>query len=106
MPNLVPEGVEIEPMLLIPFIENAFKHGLTTKKPCEIAISIKTEDHFINLEVTNSMTPKKAQLKNAAGIGMANTRQRLEIAYPAKYELEIKKDEKLYQVKLSINLEK
>lgn len=106
LPEAPPEGIEIEPMILIPFIENPFKHGLTTEKPCEINITIKLEGHHLFLKVENQVFPSKnAHRGNPSGIGMANTQQRLEHSYRGKYQLEIDKDEHRHRVKLDINLE-
>ncbi len=96
---------EIEPMILIPFIENAFKHGLTTKYPCVIFISIKIEANRLVLEVENDIFPQKTEEnRTESGIGLANTRQRLERGYTGKYLLDIKNNGKKHRVELIIYL--
>lgn len=95
----------IEPMILIPFIENAFKHGLTTKYPCVIFISIKIESNRLILEVENDIFPQKTEEnRTESGIGLANTRQRLERGYIGKYLLNIKNDGQKHRVELIIYL--
>lgn len=106
LPKNPAEDLEIEPMILIPFIENAFKHGLTAEKPCEIDISIKLEGQHLFLKVENQVFPSQnVHRGNPSGIGMANTRQRLEHSYREKYRLDIEKNEEAHRVKLDINLE-
>lgn len=104
LPDNVPP-LEIEPMMLIPFIENAFKHGLTTKQPCEIVISIKVAEKQLTLNVENDTFPlKSAQNGTVSGIGLVNTRQRLEYSYAGKHTLNIEKLDTKHRVALNIEL--
>jgi two-component system, LytTR family, sensor kinase len=99
-----PPQIDIEPMILISFIENAFKHGLTTSRPCEIFISIKTTDHHLLRHVENDIVPNKNPKNgNVSGIGLANTRQRLEHSYPQKHTLHIEDDGQKHRVQLHIH---
>lgn len=104
----VPENAppfEIEPMILIPFIENAFKHGLTTKQPCDIFISIQIIGTQLILNVVNDIFPMKTtQNGTVSGIGLANTRQRLEYSYAEKHALHIEKSDTKHRVALNIEL--
>lgn len=96
---------DIEPMLLISFVENAFKHGLTTRQHCEIGISVKKTGNVLHLHVENDILPAKmAPDGNAPGIGLANTRQRLEHSYPARHVLSIDNDGKKHRVRLVLDL--
>ncbi|MBK9491805.1 MAG: histidine kinase [Haliscomenobacter sp.] len=105
LPSVVPPEIEIEPMILIPFIENAFKHGLTTKAACELLVSIQLRGKQLTLEVKNPVLPlKPEQSGNPSGIGLANTQQRLEHSYPNKHSLSIHNDGQTHVVKLQINL--
>jgi two-component system, LytTR family, sensor kinase len=100
----VPEKV-IEPMILISFIENAFKHGLTTKIPCEISIIIKLMENHLSLWVENIVLPPKlSQNGNVSGIGLSNTRQRLLHSYPERHTLSITNDHQKHIVDLQIDL--
>lgn len=95
----------IEPMILISFIENAFKHGLTTKHPCEIGIFIKVSERQLYLEVENQVLPAKmAQNGQVSGIGLSNTIQRLDHNYPGRHTLNIENDGIKHIVKLEISL--
>lgn len=105
LPRQLPENSQIEPMILIPFIENAFKHGLSTRQQCELVISLTVEDGHLSLVVKNPLiNGKPPQAGNPSGIGMANTRQRLEHSYPGKYQLKVDDDGQQHLVELKLNL--
>jgi hypothetical protein len=104
-PQNLPPGIQIEPMILIPFIENAFKHGLTTRQACEIFISIKTQGDRLSLVVKNPLLPdKQAHNGNNSGIGMANTRQRLEHSYAGAHTLRVENGGEEHRVELELRL--
>ena len=105
MPENTPEN-RIEPMILIPFIENAFKHGLTTRQPCDISISIKTDQRRLVLRVENQDFSENQSPANPgeSGIGLANTRQRLEQSYPSQHQLTIEHNGKKHRIDLTIEL--
>jgi sensor histidine kinase YesM len=90
----------IEPLLLLPFIENAFKHGLAeeTRDGFVQIIVCRTEKELI-LEVVNSKPASHAP-QQVPGIGIANVRKRLELLYPGRYTLHLQEDEKQYRVNL------
>lgn len=89
----VPENIhdfEIAPMILLPFIENAFKHGVSTIRPCHIFIKLSQDHNKLRLEVINSIFTEQLSGPEAkTGIGLANTRRRLDLIYAGKYALEI-----------------
>ena len=103
LPSSLAYDCQIEPMILIPFIENAFKHGLTTKQPCTLSVSLKVNDCQLVLEVENPMLPPK-QSTDPSGVGMSNTRQRLEHSYAGRYQLDVSNDATTYRVELKLNL--
>lgn len=104
-PEDLPHGMLIEPMILIPFIENAFKHGLTTRQQCRILVAITVHEKELRLVVENPIHPgKQPQGNHPSGIGMANTRQRLEHSYKGKYRLQVDDDEQLHKVTLEMSL--
>ncbi len=106
LPQHLSSGTQIEPMILIPFIENAFKHGLTTRQTCDIFISIKVEGSRLSLMVKNPLLPAKQNHNGASsGIGLTNTRQRLAHSYPKSHTLKIETAEEEHQVVLELNLE-
>lgn len=92
----------IAPMLLIPFVENAFKHGSKLHQP-GIIIRLMTSPGRINFEVSNYIRKSVNDDDNqASGIGLANIRRRLELLYPGKHDLVISKDEEMFRINLEI----
>lgn len=98
-----PNALQIAPLLLIPFVENAFQYGISLEHPSYIDISIEVEDRQLHMHIANSRPPGLGQ-KHGAGTGIANARQRLERAYPARHNLHITSTEETFTVKLTINL--
>jgi two-component system, LytTR family, sensor kinase len=97
--------VSIAPMLFLPFIENAFKHGVSAVQPSNIDIQIRQSGNKIFVEVKNTLfTDKRAILDESNGIGLANTQRRLDLLYPGKYQLEVteNKEEKEFEVHLEL----
>ncbi len=94
---------EIAPMVLITFIENAFKHGTATIEKCFVTIDIKVIKGKLHLKVVNSVPQHKKEVVSTK-IGLKNTRERLEIVYPKKHQLEITQNEHDYTVNLVIEL--
>lgn len=92
--------LSISPMILVPFVENAFKHGDFRNKGFNMRISDENEIlHFYLLNY------KKQKMKDqGSGIGIENVRKRLEILYPQQYTLIIKDSEQEFVVDLKINL--
>ncbi len=99
------EGYEMAPMLLMPFVENAFKHGTAGIKPCEITVKVALKKEKLQLQVINSV-PCVAKAPVSTGVGLENTRQRLEMLYPGKYQLDIVSLADQYQVDLLLPLKK
>ena len=95
----------IEPMLLIPFIENAFKHGTSVLKNPEIHISIEEKQGTLLLEVKNKFVTTIRDNKNN-GIGLTNVGRRLELLYPTKHTLNQTIEKDWYSVFLTIDLTK
>lgn len=95
---------EIDPMLLIPFVENAFKHGTGFIENPQIDIELKAENNILYFSVSNRYDPSSQQIKDkASGIGLVNVRRRLDLLHPGKYKLDIKEDNNLFTVFLIIN---
>jgi two-component system, LytTR family, sensor kinase len=105
MPPVGKQSGQLEPMLLIPFIENAFKHGLTTQKPCKIFIAIQFLDNTLVLKVENDVFPqKKIEKRDEPGIGLSHTRQRLEHSYTDAHTLKIEDDGSKHRVNLTLHV--
>lgn len=96
----------IEPMLLIPFVENAFKHGTGTLETAVIDISLSVDEatRQMRFNVTNDVGPADDSKDDSSGIGIANVRRRLAILYPDKHELIIANTPDKFTVDLTIHL--
>ncbi|MCG2615759.1 histidine kinase [Terrimonas sp. NA20] len=96
----------VAPMLLIPFIENAFKHGIRLTKPSYIIIKFHCDTKGIYLDVVNSRHPKTAGPgeEEHSGVGLENVKQRLQLIYPEKYTLQVHEDDAAFQIRLFIQL--
>ncbi len=96
----------ISPMILIPFVENAFKHGISLQSPSHIKITLQTSGHILYFDVHNSIhlksnnDPEKLQ----SGIGLKNVKQRLALIYPDRHELIIRESAKEFFIHLTLQL--
>ena len=95
-------GKTIAPFLLIPFVENAFKHGsFATIDSSYVKIKIEETNEGLLLNVENSVKKKSS---SESGIGIQNAQRRLELLMPNRYDLEIEPGESNYQVNLNLAL--
>lgn len=94
----------IEPMLLIPFVENAFKHGYGMVAKPSIEIGLKVTDNQLLFEVKNKYNQANLQKDKVSGIGLANVKRRLELLYPADHQLDIQQHDGWFNVSLKIKL--
>lgn len=99
-------GLQIAPMLLIPFIENAFKHGISLREPSHIKITLQTKEDKLYFDVHNSIhtRPDNDPEKGKSGIGLVNVKQRLKLLYNNKHELIIRENASEFFIHLTINL--
>jgi LytS/YehU family sensor histidine kinase len=102
----VPVGAyEIEPMLLIPFVENAFKHGVGRIEAPAIEIHLRVKDGALHFSVGNRYNPVEGEVKDkSSGIGLANVKRRLNLLYGRQHALRIQKDKDWFAVSLELNL--
>lgn len=97
-------NLEIVPLLLISLIENAFKHGVSASNPSYIRVSMNEKDGIVTFISENSNFPKPATDRSGRGIGVANTRKRLDLVYGSNYTWKQTSDADSYRVEISINL--
>lgn len=95
---------KIAPMILMPFIENAFKHGVNPDQESYINIRVDILKNQLELIVENQHVKTIQALHTQSGVGIENTKSRLELLYPRKYFLSINNGENHYSVKLNITL--
>lgn len=103
----IPENTEggIEPMLLIPFVENAFKHGVGLIREPFIKIDLSLVDNKLIFNVKNKFSAESNEEKDdASGIGLRNVMRRLELLYGSNHQLFIEQDKELFTVHLTIHL--
>ena len=79
LPENVPGGKTVAPLLFMTFIENAFKHGISYKKVSEINISLRVENDKIHFICSNTKPDKNEKKQTEGGVGLTNTRRRLEL---------------------------
>lgn len=92
---------KIAPLLLMSFIENAFKYGVNQEEDSAIYIDVSITDSRLYLQVINNKVSPSEDIF-PCGYGLANTKQRLQLLYPNSHQLEILEDKKIYSVKLQI----
>jgi len=95
---------KIEPLLLAPFVENAFKHSFSYKKESEVLVSIKAiENERLVFKVSNTIGDHTSVIKNRAGIGLENIKRRLNLIYPDKHQLELDRTDDHFNVTLRLD---
>ena len=96
----------IAPMLLIPFVENAFKHGISLDHRSWITIDLRCRENNIAFTVCNSIQPAPANdpEKDKQGIGNSNVMHRLNLIYPSRHTIQLSQTDKEYFVNLTIQL--
>ncbi|WP_197901704.1 sensor histidine kinase [Rhodocytophaga rosea] len=99
--------VQIAPMILLPFVENAFKHGVSSLHASRISIALQQQPGQLEVKVRNTMfSEQNKSLEQGNGIGLVNTRRRLDLLYPDHYNLSVAEDttQHEYLVHLTLDL--
>lgn len=99
------ENIKITPLLLLPLVENAFKH--TGNKEGFIEVKAILNEENLDFVVRNNFehyTPEPTQVKEEGGIGLVNIRRRLDLLYPERHKLTIKEEETIFTANLNIQL--
>lgn len=96
-------GITVAPMLLIPFVENSFKHGAIIEGHLNISMSIAMKENTLFFEIANSAHEKN---ESDQGIGLENIQKRLEMLYKNQYSLKIDHHQNLFTVQLTIHLKR
>jgi LytS/YehU family sensor histidine kinase len=97
------QGKYIAPLLILPFLENAFKHGTSQQlEKSWMSIDIAVKDFFLNCKVVNSKNEMVAFSEN--GVGVNNVKKRLELLYPGRHELNLADEGSFFVVSLLVEL--
>lgn len=97
------EWKKIPPLLLMTFVENAFKYGISNHEPSPIVIRVETGEKELYFETINKLYEKKTQLERT-GIGQQNALKRLQHMYPSKHNISLDSNNGFYTVKLTLQL--
>lgn len=97
-------GCFIEPMLLIPFIENAFKHGVGMLNKPYINIQLTVQEKTLDFNISNNYNLTNHSKDKASGIGLVNVQNRLQLLYPGKHLLEIEDKNGVFSAHLKLDL--
>jgi len=106
--RLVTEGdldsIRIAPLLLVPFVENALKHGLDSEGRGKVEIDVRRDGPRLDIRVENTRRPAGETLRKPPGVGLANVRKRLELLYPKRHALIVEETAETFRVHLSLQL--
>jgi len=108
VPVMIPDKTDdiyIAPLLLLPFVENCFKHGTSNmlQNPW-INLTIELQETTLVMKLMNGKTPLNGNVQEKQGIGINNVSQRLNLLYKDKYDLQIREDEEVFVVDLKVEL--
>ena len=101
----IPENAQIAPMLLLPFVENSFKHGKGNDGKLKISIELSLDDEIMDFRIINSLG-EKTERSDGEGIGLENIQRRLQILYENDHKLKVEDDKDNFRVSLNLNLAK
>lgn len=104
VPPQLPE-LKLPPLMLIIFVENAFKHGISYREESFVDIKVRVENKRLLFSCSNSKPTQIQRTNEKGGMGLQNVRQRLELLYDDDYTLDISDGEKTYEVKLDIPMQ-
>ncbi len=103
--HIAPPGGSVAPLLLLPFVENCFKHGAGgTTGDVKIWINLQLQNNVLEFEVKNTVEDLEVK-SNPQGIGLKNVRRQLDLIYPDRYELFTGRQNGIYVVQLKVRLE-
>jgi LytS/YehU family sensor histidine kinase len=100
----VQQNIEIAPLLFISLIENAFKHGVSSSRPSKIVISLTASENELIFTCDNTNYPKDDADRSGSGIGLENTRRRLDLMYANRYEWQQSLENDIYHVRIKLRM--
>lgn len=100
------ETIMIEPLLLVPIVENCFKHGdFAENSAAYVSLSLTLEGHTLNFKAVNTYNPQQRQKDRTGGVGLENIKRRLQLQYPDRHRLHIETDNRIFSLELSLELQ-
>lgn len=103
--DIISEEIEVAPMLLIPFVENAFKHGNIIGGFLRVEVVVSILENKLNFSIKNTVLNRDGT-QNEVGIGLENIRKRLDLVYKDNYQLKIENNNHWFTVNLIVNTSK
>lgn len=102
----VNDQLEIAPLVFIPFVENAFKHGISDEQTENwLRVKLSSQHNQLTFKVENSLSPNKVLKDEPSGFGLKNVERRLALSYPDKHNLQVISQNDKFSVQLKIELE-
>jgi hypothetical protein len=99
-----PAGKKIAPLVLISIVENAFKYGVNPEENSSIMVDLTVHEYFLVFLVRNNKVRTNVGENERSGIGVENTRNRLQMIYPGKHKFEIQENSREFSVLLTLQL--
>ena len=100
----VKQNMEIAPLLFISLVENAFKHGVSSSRPSKIDIRLLQNEGELIFNCDNTNFPKDDADRSGSGIGLENTRRRLDLMYAGRYTWEQALEDDIYHIRITLNI--
>ncbi len=99
-----PKNYQIAPLILVNFVENAFKYGFNAEEDSKISVNIVIEEGKLNFKVYNRIVNTNIKSDHSSKVGLHNTLERLKHTYSKKHQLKINNDGKIFEVELNLIL--
>ena len=98
------QDCKIAPMLLIPFVENAFKHGINPNEASTLFLNFSSNKDKLRFQLINSVDDdyRHSDFEKGFGIGISNVEKRLDLIYPRKHKLSVEREDQVFSVELEI----
>ncbi|MCG2459772.1 histidine kinase [Flavobacteriaceae bacterium F89] len=96
------QNLPIAPMILLPFVENAFKHGISINESSVIQLFLNVTKDTLSFKVKNKIHNEQPTIGNSSGVGLKNVKRRLDLIYPNKYQLKMSEKNDIYTIDLEI----
>ncbi|MBD0280065.1 MAG: sensor histidine kinase [Flavisolibacter sp.] len=100
--EIIPKDKRIAPLILITFVENAFKHGVLTEREYPVKIDLLANNEEIKFQIANKIN--HGTKEKSSGIGLSNIKKRLQLAYPGKHQLLITQENDFYTAQLTLKM--